>query len=214
VAVLKTVRSDARRNLSLRKALDRAREALARRDLKEARRSILKAGQQGPLAVRPTRLLWEVASRWLRAMKQGEGGTLDPLFNAPESDPHLDRGDADRAKGEHEKALAHFRAALTVSPLSPEAIHSVGLTFIDLDDLTEAAYWLRLVPDILGSERRHGSVTRQLVADCYFHLARIELLWGHRTRSASFALKSLDVKPDYEPARSFLWDLERLVGTR
>ena len=214
MGALKTIRSDARRNLSLRKALDRAREALTRRDLVQARKAILKAGEQGPLAVRPTRLLWEVVSRWLRAVKSGEGGPLDRLFNAPEVDPHLDEGDAARGRGEHEAALEHFRAALTISPLSPEAIYDIGLTHKDLRDLTEASHWLKLVPDILGAERRRGPVTRQLVADSFVNLARIELTSGHRARAAAFALKALDVKADFEPARSFLWDLERLVGAK
>jgi tetratricopeptide (TPR) repeat protein len=209
---VKKERSDARRNLSLRRALDRARAALLRRDLETARRAIEKAGEQGPLAVRPTRLLWEVAFRWLRARGEAEGGTLDGLFTAEKLGAHVDAGDAARAKEQPEKALVHYRKALALSPLSPETIYKVGLACADAGDMTEAAHWLRLVPDILGPERRRGPIARGWVSDSLLTLAKIELGRGHRSRSAALALKALDVRPDSPDARQFLWDLENKVG--
>jgi len=214
VATVKSMQTDARRNLSLRRALDKARDALLHRDYVEARKAIVKAGGLGPLPVRPTRVLWEIASRWLKATKNGEGGPLDPLFNTSEADEYLNKGDSLRACGDHAESLAFYRRAASVSPLSPEAIRDIGLANMALGDLTEASHWLRLVPEILGPERRKGPVTRELVADSYVNLARIELKRGHRAHAAGFALKALDVKADFEPARSFLWDMEQLVGNK
>lgn len=205
-------RSDARRNLSLRRALDRARAALLRRDYETARRAIEKAGEQGPLPVRPTRLLWEVATRWLKARGEAEGGTLDALFTGPKLGPLVDAGDAARAKEQPGKAITHYRKALAVAPLSPEAVYKMGLATMESGDLTEAAHWLRLVPDILGPERRRGPISRKWVSDSLLALARIELGRGHRSRSAALALKALDVRPDSAEAREFMWDLEGKVG--
>lgn len=205
-------RSDGRRNLSLRRALDRARAMLARRDLTSARRAIEKAGEQGPLAVRPTRLLWDVASRWLKARGEGEGGTLDVLFTSPDSGRHIDAGDAARAAGKPEVAVTHYQKALELTPLSPETIYKVGLACADQGDLTEASHWLRLIPDILAPERRRGPLARKWVSDSLLKLAKIELERGHRSRSAALALKALDVQPDSPEARQFLWDLENKMA--
>lgn len=209
---LAQVRTDGRRNLSLRRALDRARTALLHRDLETARRAIIKAGEQGPLPVRPTRLLWEVVFRWLRARGEGEGGSLDLLFTSPGAGKHIDAGDASRAKQNPEAAARHYQKALELCPLSPEAIFKMGLAQVDQADLTEAAHWLRLVPDILGPERRRGPIARGWVSDSLLALARVELQRGHRSRAARLALKALDVRPDSQDARSFIWDLEKLVG--
>lgn len=208
----KSARSDGRRNLSLRRALDRAKGALQKRDLETARRAILKAGEQGPLPVRPARLLWEVVSRWLRARGEGEGGSLDLLFTSPDAGKHIDAGDAARARSEPEAAAEHYRDALETSPLSPEAIFKMGLACNDQGDQTEASHWLRLVPDILGPERRRGPTSRGWVSDSFLTLARIEQARGHRSRAAQLALKALDVKPDSQDARSFIWDMEKQVG--
>jgi tetratricopeptide (TPR) repeat protein len=208
----KPSRTDARRNLSLRRALDRARNALLHRDLPSARRAIEKAGAQGPLPVRPTRLLWEVVFRWLKANGEGDGGPLDALFTSPRAGKHIDAGDASRKKGQPEAAVRNYRKALESCPLSPEAIYKTGLACFEQGDLTEAAHWLRLVPDILGPERRRGPISRNWVSDALLTLARIELQRGHRSRAASLALKALDVRPDSAGARSFIWDLENLVG--
>jgi len=205
-------RTDGRRNLSLRRALDRARAALLHRDLATARRAIEKAGQQGPLPVRPTRLLWEVVFRWLKARGEGEGGSLDTLFTAAAAGKHIDAGDAARAKQNPESAAKHYEKALTACPLSPEAVYKMGLAHFEQADLTEAALWLRLVPDILGPERRRGPIARNWVSDALLTLARIELQRGHRSRAAALALKSLDVRPDSADARQFIWDLEKQVG--
>ena len=202
-------RTDGRRNLSLRRALDRARAALLHRDLETARRAIRKAGEQGPLPVRPTRLLWEVVFRWLKARSEGEGGSLDPLFTAETIGKHIDAGDAARAKKNPESAAGHYRKALAISPLSPEAVYKMGLAHFEDGDLTEASHWLRLVPDILGPERRRGPIARKWVSDALLTLARIELDRGHRSRAAALALKSLDVRPDSQEARQFIWDLEK-----
>jgi hypothetical protein len=212
MATPSTVRSDARRNYSLRRALDRAREALLHRDIVAARRSILKAGTQGPLPVRPTRLLWEVVFRWLKAARSGEGGPLDPLFTSEAAHREIDAAKALARKGSRDAACRRFRRALARCPLSPEAIHGIGLLLFELRDLTEAALWLRLVPDILGPERRKGPLARGFVAESYLALARIELARGHRSRAAALALRALDVRPDSAEARSFIWDLEHVVG--
>ncbi|MBI4860712.1 MAG: tetratricopeptide repeat protein, partial [Candidatus Riflebacteria bacterium] len=116
------VRTDARRNLSLRLALDKARDALLHRNLARARGAILKAGEQGPLAVRPTRLLWEIVQRWLRAVGSGEGGPMDPLFTSKDAYAAIDCGHEQRKRGRLEQALGCYRKALTHCPLSPEAI--------------------------------------------------------------------------------------------
>ena len=205
---MNTKRTDARRNLSLRHALDRARDALLHRDLPAARRSIIKAGEQGPLAVRPTRLLWDVVFRWLKASKKFEGGPLDEMFVSERSANELDA--AKKKKGP--SAFKHFKKALGHCPLSPEAIYRTGLYHFEESDHTEAALWLRLVPDILDGERRRGPISRNMVADSYLTLARIELARGHRSRAASLALKALDVKADFPAARSFIWELEHHVG--
>lgn len=208
----KATRSDARRNLSLRRALDRAKAALLKRDLTTARRAILKAGEQGPLPVRPTRLLWEVVYRWLRARGEGEGGTLDPLFTAEKVGKHIDAGDAARAKGTPEASIKHYDRALEMCPMSPEAILKMGLAHYEEGDHTEASHWLRLVPDILGPERRRGKTSREFVSTAQLTLARIELQRGHRSKAAQLALKALDTRPDSPEARSFIWDLENQVG--
>lgn len=208
----KPARSDGRRNLMLRRALDRAKAALLHRDLETARRAIAKAGEQGPLAVRPTRLLWEVVERWLRARGEGEGGSLDMLFTGAALGKPIDLGDAARAKGNPESATKHYQKALELCPLSPEAIYKMGLACNDQADLTEASHWLRLVPDILSPERHRGAQSRQFVGDSLLTLARIELQRGHRSRAARLALKALDVRPDSADARQFIWDLEKQVG--
>jgi tetratricopeptide (TPR) repeat protein len=205
-------KSDARRNLSLRRALDRAKEGLARRDLKVAHAAIMKAAAQAPLPVRPTRLLWEVVSRWLRNKHSGEGGPLDDLFMTQAAMEHLKAGHERYEQGTPEKALARYAKVLALCPLSPEAIYRTGMCHHEMGDETEASHWLKLVPEILGPDQRRGRLTRGLVSDAYLKLAQIEFARGHRSRAASLALKSLDVNPHSEQARSFIWDLENKVG--
>lgn len=204
--------TEMRRNLSLRRALDTAHDALIRRDAARARTAITKAGAQGPMAVRPTRLLWEVVERWLRLAKKSGGGDIDVLF-IDAALPDLLKKSQSKAEGnDFDGAYELLRQALTLCPLSPEAVFRMGQVQACRDEASEARLWFKLVPDILGPDRRRGPVTRRLVADSLFALSRLDLARGHRSRAAKNALAALDADPTHADARAFIWDLERSPG--
>jgi len=205
-------RIDIRRNLILRRALEMARDAVQCGDLERARLAIFKTAGLGPLRVRPTRVLWEIASCLRKSTQSDNAQTIDLLFDSPDLGPSLGLGDSFRYRGDHLKALAHYRQALAVCPLSPVAIFCVGITYMELGDLTEASGWLCLVPEILVLGEKSGVVTRQLIADSLLNLAKIELLSGHRARAMDLAHKALDCRPDFLSARTFLSELDTLTS--
>ncbi|MBI4858840.1 MAG: tetratricopeptide repeat protein [Candidatus Riflebacteria bacterium] len=197
-----------RLHFGLRRALDRTKEALGRRDLDEACRALLTAAGCGPLAARPTRMLWWLVARCLRRGGAVATARLEPLFGTDEIEERILAGNDRRSRRLHDLALECYQEALQQSPLCPEAIYRVGLTHFDLGDWTDAQLWLRLVPEIVGFRARPdtgvdgdpGGIAVRCVADSWFRLARIALARGHVRRSVRLILDALSVKPDFTAA--------------
>jgi tetratricopeptide (TPR) repeat protein len=200
--------SDGRKNLALRRALDQAKDALAHHRFAQAGEAIVKAASLGPLSVRPTRLLLELALRFATRAEGAQFETFEKLWSTPAAEALIERANDIRNRGHHDLALKRYEEALGHAPFSPEAIYKRGLTLYDLGDRHDAALWLDLVVDVVGPRRRRDAFQAFFVADALLTRAKIELARGHRAKAGAFALKAIEVKPDYELARMFIWDLE------
>ena len=188
--------------LNLRRNLDKARASLARRNPALAAEAIVAAARQGPLAVRPTRMLWQLAARCLLRGPELRDSLLHVLFDSTGARASILEGNDCRNRRLFRPALECYTDALAHSPLAPEALYKTGACHFDLGDWDAAAHWLRLVPAVAPPSARTDRYLTHFVADSLFRLARIERGKRHLLRSRRFALAALLVNPEFSAAAS------------